>query len=138
MYKRQFLRTGKRLPRRTTEITVVFREPPPYLFDETPDADHLTLRITPHEGASFAFQAKVPGPGFKPKTVRMDFGYEEFFKAEPADAYERLLHDAMCGDETLFTREDGVARAWELVQPVLADGQTFGYAAGSWGPRAAD
>ena len=135
---RFFLRTGKRLPRRTTEITVVFRDVPDYLFDSKPHADHLSIRIQPQEGASFAFQAKEPGPGFVPKTVRMDFGYEEFFKAAPADAYERLLHDAMCGDSTLFAREDSVERAWEIVGPVLDGDGAFGYAAGSWGPRAAD
>ncbi|MFA5890090.1 MAG: glucose-6-phosphate dehydrogenase [Actinomycetota bacterium] len=133
------LRTGKRLPRRATEITVKFREAPGYLFDEAPEPDHLSIRIQPREGASFAFQAKQPGPGFVPRPVRMDFEYDEFFHAVSADAYERLLHDAMCGETTLFAREDGVERAWEIVQPVLdIPEEVYGYAAGSWGPRAAD
>lgn len=134
-----FLRTGKRLASRATEITVQFRDAPAYLFDAPPLPNHLSIRIQPHEGASFAFEAKEPGPGFQPRTVRMDFSYEEFFNAAPADAYERLLHDAMCGDNTLFTRVDSVERAWEIVQPVLdAPDPVYGYAAGSWGPRAAD
>jgi glucose-6-phosphate 1-dehydrogenase len=134
-----YLRTGKHLARRTTEIIVQFRDAPAYLFTTAPAPDHLAIRIQPREGASFSFQAKEPGPGFVPKNVRMDFNYEEFFNAAPADAYERLLHDAMCGDNTLFTREDSVERAWEIVEPALrAPGEVYGYASGSWGPRAAD
>jgi glucose-6-phosphate 1-dehydrogenase len=138
---RFFLRTGKRLPRRATEITVVFRDAPAYLFEgeqEQPHPDHLSIRIQPQEGVSFAFEAKQPGPGFTPKTVRMDFDYEDSFTT-PGDAYERLLHDAMCGDSTLFTRQDAVERSWQIVGAALGPAdEVHGYAAGSWGPRAAD
>jgi glucose-6-phosphate 1-dehydrogenase len=137
-----FLRHGKKLPRRCTEITVVFRRAPDYLFrelgmDHVPP-DHLTIRVQPGEGISLAFQAKVPGPGYELQTVRMDFDYEESFKHEPAEAYERLLHDAMGGDHTLFTREDDVERSWEIVEPVLERaGPVFPYAPETWGPEEA-
>jgi glucose-6-phosphate 1-dehydrogenase len=133
-----YLRTGKRLPRRVTEITVRFKDPPSYLFQMQPVANHLSIRIQPHEGLALTFEAKQPGPGLVPKTVRMDFAYNEWFGEAPGDAYERLLHDAMQGDNTLFAREDSVERAWEIVEPVLDGDQVYGYAAGSWGPRAGD
>ncbi len=137
------LRHGKRLPRRATEITVRFREPPDYLFDELGigplPADHLTIRIQPDEGISLAFQAKVPGHGYEPTTARMVFDYEKTFMHQPAEAYERLLHDAMAGDHTLFTRADGVERAWQIVEPALANpGELHPYAPDTWGPAAAD
>ncbi|HVL89292.1 MAG TPA: glucose-6-phosphate dehydrogenase, partial [Actinomycetota bacterium] len=138
-----FLRTGKRLPRRVTEITIRLRSVPVSLFEsagvEHLTSDHLTIRIQPNEGISLAFNAKRPGPGFEPEPVRMDFDYDETFGADPADAYERLLLDALEGDGTLFTREDGVERAWEVVEPLLADrGSVCSYASGSWGPKEAD
>lgn len=138
-----YLRHGKRLPRRATEVAIRFREAPSYLFEELGvgplPADHLAIRIQPDEGISLAFQAKVPGPGYEVKTVRMDFAYETSFMHEPAEAYERLLHDAMDGDHTLFTREDGVERAWEIVTPALErPGEVHGYEPGTWGPAAAD
>jgi len=134
-----YLRTGKRLPQRVTEITVRFKEAPAYLFPTKPVANHLSIRIQPQEGLALTFEAKQPGPGLEPKTVRMDFAYAEWFGEAPGDAYERLLHDAMAGDNTLFAREDSVIRSWEIVDPILdATDQTYGYAAGSWGPRAAD
>ena len=118
-----FVRHGKRLPRRTTEISVEFRGAPDYLFGELEmpklPADHLTIRIQPDEGISLAIQAKRPGPGYALQTVVMDFDYDRSFMHEPAEAYERLLHDAMDGDHTLFTRADGVERAWEVVAPML-------------------
>ena len=136
-----YLRTGKRLPRRVSEIMVVFKEVPAYLQDEIgrPPADHLVIRVQPEEGISFSFQAKRPGAGLRPKTVKMEFSYSEEFPADPADAYERLLEDAMRGDLTLFTRADEVERAWEIVAPLL-DGtvEPAPYEAGSWGPEAAD
>jgi glucose-6-phosphate 1-dehydrogenase len=136
-----FLRHGKRLPTRATEVVVVFRDAPDYLFRGTTVAslppDHLTIRIQPHEGMSLVFQAKVPGAGIHAKTVAMDFDYEEAFGAGPPEAYERLIHDAMVGDHTLFTRSDGVERSWEIVTPMLehpAPLQT--YEPDSWGPAA--
>ena len=138
-----FVRHGKRLPRRTTEISVEFRGAPDYLFGELEmpklPADHLTIRIQPDEGISLAIQAKRPGPGYALQTVVMDFDYDRSFMHEPAEAYERLLHDAMDGDHTLFTRADGVERAWEVVAPMLErPGPLCRYEPGSWGPAEAD
>jgi glucose-6-phosphate 1-dehydrogenase len=125
-----FMRTGKRLARHATEIAVVFGlEPPP--------SDHLVIRIAPTEGLSFDFQAKKDGPGFEPEPERMTFS--EGDPSSIPDAYERLLHDAMLGDQTLFTRRDGVERAWDLVQPLLEQpGPVHFYPAGSWGPGEAE
>lgn len=137
-----YVRTGKRLPRRSTEVAIVFREAPAYLFEEVGIArcepDHLVLRIQPDEGISLVFHAKEPGPGISLQEVVMDFGYGASFTTEPTEAYERLLHDAIAGDHTLFTREDGVDRAWEIVAPILErPGPVHGYPVGSWGPEAA-
>ena len=134
-----FLRTGKRLPRRTTQVLVFFRRAPGYLFEAagTPAgvADHISIEIQPEEGISLAFNAKEPGPELTVKPVHMHFLYSEAFGAEPAEAYERLLHEAMEGDHTLFIREDEVERSWEIVQPVLDNpGQTRTYPAATWGP----
>jgi glucose-6-phosphate 1-dehydrogenase len=138
-----FVRHGKRLPRRATEIDVEFRGAPDYLFGDLGmpklPTDHLTIRIQPDEGISLAFQAKRPGPGYELQTVRMDFDYERSFMHEPAEAYERLLHDAMAGDHTLFTRADGVERAWEVVAPLLEHPSPLRtYEPGTWGPAEAD
>jgi glucose-6-phosphate 1-dehydrogenase len=135
-----FLRTGKRLPRRTTEVAIVLRDSERALFGEAElPAHHLALRIQPDEGISLAFRAKEPGPGMALDTVPMDFSYGGSFRTRPTEAYERLLHDAMAGDQTLFLREDAVERSWEIVAPVLDDaGTVHPYAAGTWGPRAAD
>jgi glucose-6-phosphate 1-dehydrogenase len=135
-----YLRTGKRLPRRTTEVTIAFCDAPSYLFEglglPVPPPHHLTLRIQPDEGISFAFQAKEPGPRLAPRTVGMDFAYDSSFEAAPAEAYERLIHDPASGDHTLFPREDGVERAWEIVAPVLdAPPAVELYEAGSLGAR---
>jgi glucose-6-phosphate 1-dehydrogenase len=138
-----YLRHGKQLPERNTEIAVFFRQAPDYLFAELEldhlPSNHLTIRVQPDEGISLAFQAKEPGPGYELQTVRMDFDYDRSFEDAPAEAYERLLHDAMDGDHTLFTRADGVERAWEVVTPALdRPGPLFGYEPGSWGPAEAD
>jgi glucose-6-phosphate 1-dehydrogenase len=138
------LRHGKKLPERNTEITVTFRKAPTYLFEELGIArmapDHLTIRVQPNEGISLAFQAKVPGPGYELRTVRMNFDYDETFPDDKlAEAYERLLHDAMDGDHTLFTRADGVERSWEIVTPALEHpGPLCLYEPGTWGPPEAD
>jgi glucose-6-phosphate 1-dehydrogenase len=138
-----YMRHGKRLPERNTEIAVYFRQAPDVLFRELEldriPSNHLTIRVQPDEGISLAFQAKVPGPGYELQTVRMDFDYDRSFTNALAEAYERLLHDAMGGDHTLFTREDGVQRAWEIVTPVLErPAPLFLYKQGSWGPAQAD
>ncbi|HYT38213.1 MAG TPA: glucose-6-phosphate dehydrogenase, partial [Acidimicrobiia bacterium] len=117
-----YLQTGKRLPRKTTEVTVFFKEVPAYLFageDLTaPVPNLLSIRIQPEEGMSFAFQAKPPGLHLANQTVAMDFSYREWFEGN-AEAYERLIHDAMVGDPTLFIRQDAVERAWEIVTPLI-------------------
>jgi glucose-6-phosphate 1-dehydrogenase len=138
-----FLRTGKRLPRRATEVTIVFREAPLCLFEgtcvERLPPNHLTLRIQPDEGITFSFLAKQPGPEVKDQLVQMDFSYGDSFMTQPEEAYERLLHDVMVGDHTLFMREDAVERAWTIVQPALDNPAPLStYPAGSWGPDEAE
>jgi glucose-6-phosphate 1-dehydrogenase len=137
-----FLRTGKRLPRRATEVTVVFREAPLCLFEgtcvERLPPNNLTLRIQPDEGIAFSFVAKQPGPEVRDQLVRMDFSYGKSFMTQPEEAYERLLHDVMHGDHTLFLREDAVERAWTIVQPALDNPAPVRmYRSGTWGPREA-
>jgi len=137
------LRTGKRLPHRTTEVAIVLREPERRLFDGAGlarlPAHHLRLRVQPDEGIALVFRAKEPGPGMALDAVPMDFSYGSSFKTRSAEAYERLLHDAMAGDQTLFLREDAVERSWDIVAPILdAAGPVHPYAAGTWGPSAAD
>ena len=138
-----FLRTGKRLPRRATEVLISFRDIPVRFFEGTGvqqlPANHLTISIQPDEEITFTFLAKVPGAEVRVKPVRMNFSYGDAFMAQPAEAYERLLHEAMDGDHTLFARGDGVERAWTVVQPVLdAMPPVCPYPAGSWGPPEAD
>ena len=138
-----YLRTGKRLRRRTTEVSIVFRDVPLCFFEETDAQDlrpnHLVLRIQPEEGITFTFLAKQPGPQVSVQQVGMDFSYRDSFMTEPAEAYERLLHDVMEGDHTLFAREDSVERAWKAVQPALDNPAPLcTYPAGSWGPPEAD
>jgi glucose-6-phosphate 1-dehydrogenase len=138
-----FLRTGKCLPHRVTEVAIFLRESERRLFEEAGiarlPAHHLALRIQPDEGISLVFRAKEPGPGLALDAVPMDFSYGGSFRTQSAEAYERLLHDAMACDQTLFLREDAVERAWEIVAPILdASGTLHPYAAGTWGPSAAD
>jgi glucose-6-phosphate 1-dehydrogenase len=138
-----FLRAGKRLPHRTTEVAIVLRESDRRLFESAGiarlPAHHLALRIQPDEGISLVFRAKEPGPGMALDAVPMDFSYGSSFRTRPTEAYERLLHDAMAGDQTLFLREDAVERSWEIVAGVVDAPETVHpYAAGTWGPRAAD
>ncbi|HSH23181.1 MAG TPA: glucose-6-phosphate dehydrogenase [Acidimicrobiales bacterium] len=142
-----YLRTGKRLPKRVTEVALRFKRVPHLPFAPTqatslgPNA--LVLRIQPDAGITLRFGAKVPGQAFEVRSVSMDFSYGAAFVEEPAEAYERLLHDALVGDPTLFIRTDEVERAWRIVQPLLdtwADDPTppLSYLAGSWGPDRAD
>ena len=138
-----FLRTGKRLPHRATEVAIVLREAQRRLFEDAGitrlQAHHLAIRIEPNEGISMVFRAKEPGPGMALDAVPMDFSYGGSFRTPPPEAYERLLHDAMVGDQTLFLRDDAIERSWEIVAPVLdASGTVHPYAAGTWGPSAAD
>jgi len=141
-----YIRAGKRLPKRITEIRVQFKRPPHLTFGRDAmkevDPNAITLRIQPEEGISLKFGAKVPSAGLRIRSVTMDFQYVTSFLVEAPEAYERLLLDCMIGDPTLFTRADEVEAAWTLVDPIenaWRDGrprlQT--YAAGSWGPDAA-
>lgn len=137
-----FLRSGKRLPRRVSEVAIHFKRPPLHLFRETELTQNiLLLRIQPDEGVSLRFGSKVPGPVAEIRNVRMDFRYGSAFGKGSADAYERLLLDAMLGDSTLFARRDEVDEAWRIVDSIIAgwgDYHPKTYGAGTWGPEAAD
>jgi len=143
-----YVRTGKRLPARVTEVALTFRQVPFLLFDHRASRDlrpnTLILRIQPDEGISLEFGAKVPGEKFHLRSVAMDFAYAEAFAgADAADGYERLIHDAMVGDATLFIRSDEVEQAWRIVDPYLEAWSEPGaslhlYEAGTWGPHMAD
>ena len=141
-----YVRTGKRLPKRVTEVAMEFHDVPhlPFQASEAkglgPNA--LVMHIQPDEGITLRFGAKVPGQAFEVRTVSMDFSYGAAFVEDPPDAYERLLLDVMVGDPTLFIRTDEVEQAWRIVAPVQ-DAWREGaplpeYAAGSWGPKEAD
>jgi glucose-6-phosphate 1-dehydrogenase len=142
-----YLRTGKRLPRRVTEIAIEFKQVPHLMFQSVGDIDLspnvISMRIQPDEGIALKFAAKVPGPTTQLRPVRMDFLYGSSFGEAGPDAYERLLLDAMLGDPTLFARRDEVETAWSLMQPVLDGWEDQGqpvypYESGSWGPSKAD
>ncbi len=143
-----YLRTGKRLPKRATEIVVQFKRAPFMLFRQTGvdrlEPNRIVLHLQPDEGISLAFEAKVPGPLVKIGGVDMAFNYEDYFKATPQTGYERLLYDCMLGDATLFQRSDMVETAWSIVAPVLDVWSALrpsrfpNYAAGTWGPAEAD
>ena len=143
-----YLRTGKRLPKRITEIAIQFKSAPFVLFRQTPverlTPNRLVLRIQPDEGISLRFGAKVPGLLVRLGAVDMDFAYADYFGCTPSTGYERLLHDCMIGDATLFQRADMVEAGWSVVGPVLDVWQALpprsfpNYAAGTWGPTEAD
>jgi glucose-6-phosphate 1-dehydrogenase len=142
-----YLRTGKRLAARDTEITIRFRRAPFVLFRDTPvdrlSSNRLVLHIQPDEGVTVRFGAKIPGPVMKIGAVEMDFDYEEYFGDTPSTGYERLLHDCMMGDATLFQRADQVEAAWAVVAPIQAawsaqPADLPKYKAGTWGPKEAD
>jgi glucose-6-phosphate 1-dehydrogenase len=143
-----YLRTGKRLAKRYTEIAIRFKRAPYALFRETPvdelDADWLILRVQPDEGIRLRFNAKRPGPAMALESVAMDFKYKDYFKQAPAVGYETLIYDCLIGDATLFQRADQVEAAWGLVEPVLEGWANTtprhfpNYAAGSEGPSAAN
>ncbi|MFK8185402.1 MAG: glucose-6-phosphate dehydrogenase [Phormidesmis sp.] len=143
-----YLRTGKHLPERVSEIAIQFKQVPSLLFRDTPTDElvpnFLVLRLQPNEGISLQFGAKVPGPKVKMGSVNMDFCYANYFQATPTTGYETLLYDCMIGDATLFQRSDNVELGWEVVTPILDVWQAVpprefpNYPAGSWGPAAAD
>jgi len=143
-----YVRTGKRLAKRLSEVVLTFREAPVHLFDAaggSPTANQLILRIQPDEGAEFKFEVKSPGSGMRSRPVEMEFSYDESF-GEPSDeGYVRLLADAMLSDPTLFTRSDEVEAAWRLYTPLLELIEDspwklpiHPYESRTWGPAAAD
>ena len=142
-----YLRTGKSLPKRVTEIAIHFRRTPFVLFRNTPIKDlqpnKLVIHIQPREGISIQMGAKIPGPVMNLGQVNMDFDYAREFRSSPATGYERLLHDCILGDQTLFQRADMVETGWSVIEPIqevwkALPGHFPNYSAGSWGPEAAD
>ena len=140
-----YIRTGKRLADRKTEIAIRFKSVPHVLFRGSRlPANELVISIQPSEAISLSFGAKKPGALMEIRPVRMDFGYEDYFKATPSTGYETLLHDAMHGDATLFQRADNVEASWQALAPVqnvwnALSPRTFpNYPAGTWGPAESD
>ncbi|ACB09996.1 MULTISPECIES: glucose-6-phosphate dehydrogenase [Thermotoga] len=144
-----YLRAGKRLPRKITEVAVVFKKIPHSIFAGVPsdelEPNTIVFTLQPNEGISLEFQVKRPCPGMFPQLLSMDFRYEDYFGVKLPDAYERLLLDVILGDPTLFMRRDDLEVSWELLDPVLKawenDPIRFSphvYPAGTWGPREAD
>jgi glucose-6-phosphate 1-dehydrogenase len=140
-----YIRVGKRMPKRATELRIQFKRPPHMTFEAAKELDPnaITLRIQPEEGISLRFGAKVPSAGVRLRNVAMDFTYMSSFLVETPEAYERLLLDCMIGDPTLFTRADEVEAAWAFIDPIEAawrdDRPPLSmYPAGTWGPAAAD
>ena len=143
-----YLRTGKALAKRVTEITIHFKRAPFILFRKTAvnrlTPNQLILHIQPDEGISLRFDAKVPGPIVRLGAVNMDFRYSDYFGSTPSTGYERLLYDCMIGDATLFQRADMIEAGWSVVDPILdvwkalPPRQFPNYAAGTWGPKEAE
>ena len=147
-----YLRTGKRLAKRATEIAIQFRRPPFTLFQKMPVPENwkdprtnrLVIHIQPDEGISLSFEAKIPGSIMQLGLVNMDFDYARDFGTSHSTGYERLLYDCMVGDATLFQRADMVEAGWNVIQPIIDLWEALpardfpNYAAGSWGPKEAD
>jgi glucose-6-phosphate 1-dehydrogenase len=142
-----YIRTGKRLPTRVTEIVVHFKQTPHHLFQREAGkltANQLIIRIQPDEGMLLKFDMKEPGAGFNVKNVNMDFHYKDLANIRIPSAYERLIHDVMLGDSTLFSRDDEVETAWKFLYPIQQAWaknpgiKVFGYPAGTWGPEHAN
>jgi glucose-6-phosphate 1-dehydrogenase len=141
-----YLRTGKFLTEKLSEIVVRFQSPPLTLFQKQCESpvypNDLIIRVQPEEGISFRTNAKVPGGALNIKPVALDFFYKTTFNVEPPEAYERLIYDAMTGDQTLFIRGDEVEAAWEVIDPIehawaSSKRPPEEYAPGSWGPKRA-
>jgi glucose-6-phosphate 1-dehydrogenase len=142
-----YIRTGKRLPTRVTEIVIHFKPTPHHLFLRESgklSANQLIIRIQPDEGILLKFDMKEPGAGFNVKNVNMDFHYSDLADIRVPSAYERLLYDVMLGDSTLFSRDDEVETAWKFLEPIQKawaknpEIKVFGYPAGTWGPEHAN
>jgi glucose-6-phosphate 1-dehydrogenase len=143
-----YLRTGKRLPKRASEVAIQFKDVPQVLFNAHPDVPLeptvLTLRVQPEEGLSMRIASKLPGPKVRIYPVKMEFNYSSSFGGSSPEAYERLILDVMAGDPTLFMRRDGVEAAWQFVMPILEQWEQERvlnlpeYQCGTWGPIEAD
>jgi glucose-6-phosphate 1-dehydrogenase len=140
-----YVRTGKRLPRRVTEIAIQFKSVPHLMFKltegQTLPPNVLTMRIQPDEGVTLRFGSKVPGSAMEVRDVSMDFLYGESFTESSPEAYERLILDVLLGDQTLFPRNEEVDASWRVIDPreeYLSDTTPEKYRAGEWGPKAAD
>jgi glucose-6-phosphate 1-dehydrogenase len=142
-----YIRSGKRLPTRVTEIVIHFKPTPHHLFRRPfgkVSSNQLIIRIQPDEGILFKFDMKEPGAGFNVKNVNMDFHYSDLADIRVPSAYERLLHDVMLGDSTLFSRDDEVETAWKFLEPIQKawsdnpEIKVYGYPAGTWGPEVAN
>lgn len=142
-----YIRGAKRLPKRTTEIAITFKDPPGVLFGKSlskESSNVLAIRIQPNEGISLKINCKVPGPSSPIQPVKMDFRYGSYFGMMPPEAYERLILDCMSGDSTLFARQDEVFNSWRILTPLLefwASNPPIdfpNYQAGSWGPSSAE
>ena len=142
-----YIRSGKRLPTKVTEIVVHFKPTPHHLFHQTgkcESCNQLIIRIQPDEGILLKFGMKEPGAGFNVKNVSMDFHYKDLSDVKIPSAYERLLNDIMIGDSTLFSRDDEVETAWKFLSPIQKvwannpDAKIYGYPAGTWGPEIAN
>ena len=145
-----YLRTGKRLPGRYTEVVIQYQHAPSAIFRDSlltraqVPANMLVVRVQPNEGIGLSFNAKVPGPTQRLGTVEMDFSYADYFGSTPSTGYETLIYDCLVGDATLFKRADNIELGWELMEPILdvwsaLPARDFpNYAAGTWGPQAAD
>jgi glucose-6-phosphate 1-dehydrogenase len=143
-----YLRTGKRLPKRASEVAIQFKDVPQVLFNDHPEVPLeptvLALRIQPEEGMAMRLACKLPGPKVRIYPVQMEFNYTASFGGEPPEAYERLMLDVMAGDATLFMRRDAVEAAWQFVMPILEHWERARvrdipeYQCGTWGPVEAD
>jgi glucose-6-phosphate 1-dehydrogenase len=143
-----YLRTGKRLPKRASEVAIQFKDVPQVLFNDHPEVPLeptvLSLRVQPEEGLAMRIACKLPGPKVKIYPVQMEFNYTAAFGGDPPEAYERLLLDVMAGDATLFMRRDAVEAAWKFVMPILEHWERSRardlpeYQCGTWGPVEAD
>ena len=141
-----YLRTGKRLGRRVTEIAVVFKRAPQYLFEESQTSalgqNALVIRVQPDEGVTIRFGSKVPGAGMQVRDVTMDFGYGHAFTEASPEAYERLILDVLLGDPPLFPRHEEVELSWKILDPIeeywATKGRPEQYRPGTWGPASAD
>lgn len=141
-----YLRAGKRLPKRVTEIAITFKRAPGFVFEQTGRkiaSNVIVIRIQPDEGISLCFNCKVPGQNIM-QPVKMDFRYGSYFDAAPPEAYERLICDCMAGDRTLFARDDEVLSSWKILSPIIEHWESYkptdfpNYSSGTWGPVEAD